>query len=126
MPDFQNQIQDIFTKACNCLKVTGFHFRVMNRTAPVNNPRSFRIAYTNLKTKLVAIDILTPRKREPKSIASILRTLAHEIAHHQKKPFKQLYRGHVITRSHYPQFYKQVNKNIGKLKSDPVLSQYFV
>ncbi len=125
MPDFQNQIEDIFAKACNCLKVIGFHFRVMNRTAPVNNPRSFRIAYTNLKTKLVAIDILTPRKREPKSIASILRTLAHEIAHHQKKPFRQLYRGHIITRSHYPAFYKQVNKNIAKLKSDLELSKYF-
>lgn len=125
MPDFETQIKDIFDKACNCLKVTGFHFRVMNRTAPVNNPRSFKIAYTNLKTKLIAIDILTPRKREPKSIASILRTLAHEIAHHQKKPYMQLYRGHLITRSHYPGFYKQVNKNIAKLKLDPELVKYF-
>jgi len=125
MLDFQNQIKNIFNEACNSLKVMGFHFRVMNRTAPVNNPRSFRIAYTNLKTKLIAIDILTPRKREPKSIASILRIMAHEIAHHQKKPFKQLYRGHIITRSHYPAFYKQVNRNISKLKSDPILSQYF-
>lgn len=126
MINFQNQIESIFYKACNCLKVTGFSFRVMNRKAPVNNPRSFRVAYTNLKTKLVAIDILTPRKREPKRIASILRTIAHEIAHHQKKPFRQLYRGHLITRSHYPAFYKQVNKNIAKFKSDPILSQYFV
>lgn len=124
--DFQKQVEDIFFKACNCLKVTGFYFRVMNRNAPVNNPRSFKIAYTNLKTKLVAIDILTPRKREPKKIASILRTIAHEIAHHQKKPYRQLYRGHWINRSHYPEFYKQVTDNIQKFKKDPELSRYFV
>ncbi|MFA5188313.1 MAG: hypothetical protein WC460_03055 [Patescibacteria group bacterium] len=121
----QNRVEEIFQKACKCLKVTGFTFRVMNRQAPVNTARSFKVAYTNLKTKLVAIDIFTPKKREPKSINSILRVIAHEIGHHQKKPFRQLYRGHFITRSHYPGFYKQVNKNVAKFKKDPVLGLYF-
>ena len=121
----QNRVEDIFNQACKCLKVTGFTFRVMNRQAPINTARNFKVAYTNLKTKLVAIDIFTPKKRQPKSINSILRIIAHEIAHHQKKPFRQLYRGHIITRSHYPGFYKQVNKNIAKYKKDHELGLYF-
>jgi hypothetical protein len=118
-------IENIFFKACNCLKLTGFTFRVMNRQAPVNTARSFKVAYTNLKTKVVAVDIFTPKKRQPKSINTILRIIAHELAHHQKTPFKQLYRGHIITRSHYPRFYKQVNKNIAKFKGDRELGVYF-
>ena len=121
----QKRVEDIFNKACKCIKVTGFSFRIMNRQAPVNTARNFKVAYTNLKTKLIAIDIFTPKKRQPKSINSILRILAHEIAHHQKKPFKQLYRGHFITRSHYPGFYRQVNKNIAKFKRDRELGEYF-
>ncbi len=120
------KVEDIFVKACKCLKVKGFTFRVMNRQAPINTARSFSVGYTNLRTKLIAIDILTPKRRQPKSINSILRVLAHEIAHHQKKPYKQLYKGRIITRSHYPGFYKQVNKNVAKLKKDKELKQYFL
>jgi len=130
----QNRVEEIFYKACNCLKVTGFTFKIMNRQAmnqkgswraPVNKVKKYLLGYTNLKTKVIAIDIFTPKKRLPKSINSILRIIAHEIAHHQKKPFKQLYRGHIITRSHYPGFYRQVNKNILKYKKDPELKLYF-
>lgn len=119
------KINQIFKQACKCLKVTGFTFRVMNRKAPVNTARSFSVGYTNLKTKLIAIDIFTPKRRQPKSINTILRILAHEIAHHQKKPYRQLHRGRWITRSHYPRFYKQVNKNIEKFKKDRELGEYF-
>jgi len=122
---YQIIIEDIFQKACKCLKVTGFIFRVMNRQAPINTARNFSVGYTNLRTKIIAIDIFTPKRRQPKSINSILRILAHEIAHHQKKPFKQLFKGHIITRSHYPGFYRQVNKNIAKFKLDRELGEYF-
>ena len=115
----------IFTLACKCLKVTGFTFRVMNRQAPVNSARNYSIAYTNLRTKVIAVDVLTPKRRQPRSINSFLRLLAHEIAHHQKKPYKQLYRGKIINRSHYPDFYQQVNQNIEQFKKDLVLSQFF-
>jgi len=119
------KMQEIFEVACKCLKVAGFTFRVMNRQAPVNTARNFKVGYTNLKTKVIALDILTPKRRQPKSINSILRILAHEIAHHQKKPYKQFYKGKIITRSHYPAFYKQVNKNIAKFKKDRELGVYF-
>lgn len=115
----------IFNLACNCLKVTGFRFRIMNRKAPINSARSYSIAYTNLKTKIVAVDILTPKKRQPRSVNSFLRLIAHEIAHHQQKPYRQLYKGKLIIRSHYPAFYQQVNQNIDKFKKDLSLKQYF-
>jgi hypothetical protein len=121
----QKKIQQIFEHACKCLKVTGFTFRVMKRKAPINTAKNYSVGYTNLRTKLIAIDIFTPKKRQPKSINSILRILAHEIAHHQKKPYKQLFRLKWINRSHYPAFYKQVNKNIAKFKKDKELKQYF-
>jgi len=122
---YQTQIEKIFHKACNCLKLTGFTFKAMNRQAPINTTKNYSLGYTNLKTKLIAIDIYTPKKRQPKSINSILRILAHEIAHHQKKPYKQLFKGKWINRSHYPLFYKQVNKNIEKFKKDKELGIYF-
>ena len=124
--NYQNWVEEIFDKACKCLKVTGFTFRVMRRQAPINTEKSFSVGYTNLRTKLIALDIYTPRKRQPKSLNSILRVLAHEIAHHQKMPYKQFYRGKLITRSHYPGFYRQVNKNVAKFKKDQELGEYFI
>ena len=98
----------------------------MQRQKPVpKSARNFRLAYTNLKTGLICIDILTPRKRQPKKPSAVLRIIAHEIAHHQKPPYKQRFRGRIINRQHYPKFYKQVNKNIEKIKKDSLLGQYF-
>jgi hypothetical protein len=64
----------------------------------------------------ITIDIYTPRHRKPKSLKSVCNILAHEIAHHQKPPFKQRWRGRIIARRHYPAFYTQVNKNIIKTR----------
>ena len=97
----------------------------MNRKARINPNRGYVIGRTNLKTGLITIDIFTPSKREPKKMSSILRTLCHEIAHHQKPPFRQLHRGRLISRQHYPKFYKQVNKNIEILKKDSNLEGCF-
>ena len=121
----QNEVEQLFIKTCNCLKVTGFNFRIIKRKGPINTKKSFTVGYTNLKTKVIALDIYTPKKRQPKSLNSILRVFAHEIAHHQKKPYRQYFKGKWINRSHYPAFYRQVNKNINKIKIDPRLSSYF-
>jgi len=91
----------------------------------LNLKRSYRLAHTSLKNKTITVDIYTPRFRKPKSIRSILNILAHEIAHHQKLPFRQRFRGRIITRQHYPAFYEQVNKNIEKIKRDEILKEYF-
>jgi hypothetical protein len=120
-----SNIEQIFNQACKCLKIKGFTFKVMNRKAPINTAKNFSVGYINLKTKVIALDIYTPKRRQPKSINSILRVIAHEIAHYQKKPYKQFFKGRWISRSHYPDFYKQVNKNVKKLQKDKELNKYF-
>ena len=98
---------------------------MQGRDGGVKNTKNFTLGHTNLKNKTVTIDIYTPRFRKPKSYNSILRVMAHEIAHHQKLPYRQRYKGHLINRQHYPAFYKQVTKNIEKFKKDEVLGEYF-
>ena len=92
----------------------------------INTRRSYVIGRTNLKTGLITIDIFTPKFRKPKAIASILRTLAHEVAHHQKPPYRSRFKGRLINRCHYPVFYRQVTRNINKLKKDKELRLYFL
>ena len=119
-------VQKYCDYALKILKADKLRFRPMRRTTRVSYKRGFVIGRTNLKTGLITIDIFTPTKREPKKISSILRTLCHEAAHHQKMPFRQIYRRHFITRAHYPEFYEQVGKNIEILKNDKILKRFFV
>ena len=121
---YEQEIQQICDYAIEILKVKNIKFRPMRRTSAVN-PRRYVLGRTNLKTGLITIDILTARKRKPKKIASILKILAHEIAHHQKKPFRQRFRGYLINRQHYPEFYTQVKRNILIFREDKILSKYF-
>ncbi|MDD5031869.1 MAG: hypothetical protein PHR36_02365 [Patescibacteria group bacterium] len=112
--------------ALRILKADKLKFRPMRRIARVDPKRGFIIGRTNLKTGLITIDIFTPRKREPKKISSILRTLSHEVAHYQKRPYQQFYKGHWINRQHYPRFYKQVERNIKILRNDKILKRFFI
>lgn len=118
--------QSICDSAIEILDVKKIYFRPMKRlNNRVNTKRGFVIGRTNLKTGSISIDIFTPKKRESKKISSILRTLCHEIAHHQKKPFRQRHKGRWIIRQHYPEFYNQVNKNILILRNCEELRRYF-
>lgn len=119
-------VQHICERALKILKSTDLRFRPMQRrNNHVNTQRGFVIGRTNLKTGLITIDIQTPKLRQPKKIASILRTLCHEVAHYQKRPYRQYFKGRWIIRRHYPGFYKQVKKNVEKLKKDDILCKYF-
>jgi hypothetical protein len=123
--------EKVVQEACNlAIEKLGWQnkikFRPMKRSSHVNIRRGFVIGRTNLKTGLITIDIWTPKFRRPKTVAGILRTLAHEIAHHQKRPFRQRFRGRVITRAHYPEFYQQVSKNILFFKKDKILNKFFI
>jgi len=127
----EQKIQQIFSRLGEIFNLKNFQFKVMRRRVDeqgrgvLNLKKSYTLAHTSLKDKTITIDIYTPRHRKPKSIKSILNILAHEIAHHQKKPFRQFYRGKWIVRQHFPAFYKQVNKNIEKIRKDPVLTKFF-
>jgi len=89
--------------------------------------QSYKLGYTNLASKLVVIDIYTQKLKKPKKYSSILSVMAHELAHHQKKPYRQLdlRRRKWINRIHYPEFYQQCNKNIEKFKKDKILKQFY-
>jgi len=117
-------VTHLFTRACIILKCPDLSFRPMQDRG-ARNSKNLVLGHTNLKKKTITIDIYTPRHRKPKSYNSILRVIAHEIAHHQKPPFRQRYKGHLIARQHYPAYYKQVTKNVEKFKKDEMLGEYF-
>ncbi len=126
----EQKIQKIFARVSEIFNLKDFKFKFMRRQVDENGrgvvdiKKSYTLAHTNLKNKTITIDIYTPKFRKPKSIKSILNILAHEIAHHQKPPFRQKWRGKTIIRRHYPEFYKQVKKNIIKMKKDELLSNF--
>jgi hypothetical protein len=124
--DHEEIVQKYCDYSLKVLRVDKLRFRPMRRTARVSYKRGFVIGRTNLRTGLITIDIFTPLKREPKKISSIFRTLCHEVAHHQKMPFRQIYKRRMITRQHYPEFYEQVGKNIEILKNDKILKKFFI
>lgn len=120
----EKSFDQLVTELCNkCIKILipdneKIRFRPMRRKGNVVNMKhGYVLGRTNLRTGLITIDVLTPKERKPKKISSILRTLCHEIAHHQKMPFHQRYKRKWIIRQHYPEFYDQVKKNIEILRS---------
>jgi len=123
---YEELIQLVCDQALGVLGQGRLKFRPLRRKVRVDPKRGFIIGRTNLKTGLITIDIWTPKFRKPKAVASILRTLAHEAAHHQKPPYRSRFRGHLINRGHYPVFYRQVTRNIKKLKKDKILGSYFI
>lgn len=124
--EYETAVHEICTHACKILKYPHIEIKSMNRTRSIGKNKSYVLGYTNLKRNIVTLDIYTARLRKPKKISAILHVLAHELAHHQKPPYREWYKGRWIVRQHFPRFYKQVCKNIKKFKKDKTLKQYFV
>lgn len=122
---FERKVERVMAYAFKVLRARGFTYRRMQRNKAVAKNTSYLEGHTSLETKQVVIDIYTARLRKPKKMSAILAVLAHEVAHHQKKPYRERYKGRWITRAHYPKFYAQVNKNIAKLKKDRKLKQFY-
>ncbi len=72
-----------------------------------NKNKSYIIGHTSIGGNTITLDIYTARLRKPKKISAILAVLVHEIAHHQKPPYRQWHRGRWIARQHFPRFYKK-------------------
>lgn len=121
-----HHVNELFERACLLLGEKNVSWRPMSgRTAPVNTAKDYHLGYTDLKRREVTLDIYTPRRRSPKSSNGLLRVIAHEIAHLQKPPYRERYRGKWITRMHFPEFYEQVNANVEVFKLDAEFRQYF-
>ena len=117
--EYEIAVKEVCDQALQILGFKNLKFECLRaRSEQINTKRSFVIGRTNLRTGLISIDIWTPKKRSPKKTSSILRTLCHEVAHHQKLPYRQRYKGRIINRMHYPIFYRQVQRNINKLKKN--------
>lgn len=118
-------VQNVCNYACGILKYPNLKILIMRRVKPVGKNRGYVLGHTSIGGNTITLDIYTARLRKPKKISSILSVLAHEIAHHQKKPYRQWYKGRWIIRQHFPKFYKQVIKNMARLKKDKMLEKYF-
>ena len=125
MSSHEQEVIEVFDRLCAVLKMRKIALRFMSENRKVNTKASYIEGKASLSRRIITVDIYTPRFRKPKSLNGIIRVLAHEVAHYQKPPYRQIYRGHIIARQHYPSFYRQVTKNINKIKKDKILREYF-
>lgn len=125
MKTHERNCEQIFEEACRVLKLRGFSFKAKVIRKGDGYVKNYKLGYTNLRSRLVVVDIYTQKLKKPKKYSSILAVIAHELAHHQKKPYRQLYKFRWINRIHYPEFYEQVTKNIRKFKKDGVLREFY-
>jgi hypothetical protein len=114
----------LFNRILEILKVRNLNLNIMKRQGSKSNKR-YILGYINLQTRIIVLDIYTPKTLKPKSLNGLIRTICHEVAHLQKPPYRQFHRGKWIARQHYPEFYKRVDKNIEKIKKDAILSLHF-
>ena len=114
----------LFERIKLILEVPELSLKIMKRRGS-KSERRYILGYINLRKKLITLDIYTPKTLEPKSLNSLIKTLAHEIAHLQKPPFRQRHKRRWILRQHFPEFYQQVEKNILKIREDKVLDLHF-
>jgi hypothetical protein len=125
MPTHEQNCEYIFQRACAILKLNGFIFKPKVIRIGDRYVKNYKLGYINLKSKLVVIDIYTQKLKKPKKYSSILAVIAHELAHYQKKPYRQLHNFRWINRIHYPEFYQQVKRNIRKFKKDEILRSFY-
>ncbi|MFA5318113.1 MAG: hypothetical protein WC323_01410 [Patescibacteria group bacterium] len=122
---YEIMVKNICGYACKLLKYPKMEIKIMRRINPVVKNKSYIMGHTRIGGNTITLDIYTARLRKPKKISAILAVLMHEIAHHQKLPYRQWHGGRWIVRQHFPKFYKQVTKNIKLLKEDEMIGKYF-
>ncbi len=114
----------LFERITDILGFKDLSLKIMKRKGSKSN-KNYVLGYINLRKKLIVLDVYTPKTLKPKSLNGLIRTLAHEIAHLQKPPYRQRHKGRWIIRQHYPEFYTQVEKNIKKIRKDTSLNMHF-
>jgi len=126
-PRHEALIEHLFTRTCQVLAMPGFELRPLRRRVRGRGKlRSYALGYTKLGSKVVTIDLYTPRTMQPRKIDAILRVICHELAHHQQPP--RIYRSwfRFTRKIHHPHFWKQFKENVEVLTKDELLSSYFL
>ena len=125
IPEHEEKVAELFSIACRVLDLDGFKVRPLRRRSqPGAALRSYKLGYIQLEKKMVTLELYTHKTRRPRGYGALLKTIAHELAHYQKPPFKQLHKGRWINRIHYPEFYQQVTENINLFKQHPLLQPH--
>lgn len=114
----------LFERIKDILGFKDLSLKIMKRQGSKSN-KNYVLGYINLQKKIIVLDVYTPKTLKPKSLNGLIRTLAHEIAHLQKPPYRERYKGRWIIRQHYPEFYTQVERNIKKIRTDKSLNMHF-
>jgi hypothetical protein len=126
-PQHEAHIAQLFRRACLVLDMDGYELRPLRRRVRGRGKlRSLALGYTKIGSKVVTIDLYTPRTMKPRKIDAILRVICHELAHHQAPPRLKREWFRWVRQIHHPAFWKQYKQNIQVLTKDEELRVYFV
>jgi len=118
--------EQLFRRACTVLEMEGFQLRPLRRRVRGRGKlRSLALGYTKIGSKVITVDLYTPRTMKPRKIDAILRVICHELAHHQAPPRLKRVWLRYVREIHHPQFWMQYKENIQQITKDPQLAVYF-
>jgi len=126
-PRHEALMEHLFKRTCKVLDLPGFEMRPLRRRVRGRGKlRSYALGYTKLGSKLVTIDLYTPRTMKPRRTDAILRVICHELAHHQAPPRIVRSWFKLVRMIHHPQFWEQYKKNVALVAKDEMLAPYFI
>lgn len=126
-PRHEAVVEYAFQRALVVLGMPGFELKPLRRRVRgTGRLRSFAYGYTRIGQKSITVDLYTPKTMKPRHMDSILRVIAHELAHHQKPPRLYHHWFRLVRMIHHPPFWTQYKRNVEELEKDEVLRQYFV
>ncbi|MCK4892113.1 MAG: hypothetical protein KAS78_05585, partial [Candidatus Pacebacteria bacterium] len=72
MNTHEKNCEKIFQRSCEALKLRDFTFKPKVIRVGDGYVKNYKLGYTNLKSKLVVVDIYTQKLKKPKKYSSIL------------------------------------------------------
>lgn len=125
-PQHEAHIEHLFHRACSVLGMEGFALRPLRRRVRGRGKlRSLALGYTKIGSRVITVDLYTPRTMKPRKTDAILRVVCHELAHHQAPPRLKRIWFRWVREIHHPAFWKQFKQNVETLRRDEALGVYF-
>ncbi|MFZ2804626.1 MAG: hypothetical protein WA001_05410 [Patescibacteria group bacterium] len=125
-PQHEMHVEQLFRRTCSVLGMDGYALRPLRRRVRGRGKlRSLALGYTKIGSKVITVDLYTPRTMKPRKTDAILRVICHELAHHQAPPriIRRWFRQ--VRMIHHPQFWAQYKQNVAQIGKDDVLRAYF-